>query len=129
VFILHNLGPFLNGFRGPGIPIGSYERDFVHDSISNAAKQCDIDPIRGQFIVTDDLTYGYFRRSHGPISFTYNFVGYSKTPLNDLFMKTDSSGMILDCSAMPPAYRDQSIRVNNICCLSRNQIKKLFINN
>lgn len=127
VFISNNLKPFINGFTGPGIRIGTYEFFQTHYSIKEASDNCGLNPESGSYIVIDDLTYGYFRKSHGPISFTYNRVGITKTPLQDLFRTVDSDGMILDCNNMPEQYRKISTRSNNICCISKITIKDLFI--
>lgn len=127
IFISNNLLPFIRGFTGPGIRIGSYEFQHTHNSIREASEACSIDPNNGKYIVIDDLTYGYFRKSHGPVSFTYNRVGITKTPLQDLFRTVESDGMILDCNNMPEKFRKNSIRSNNICCLSKGDIKRLFI--
>jgi len=126
-FNANNLKQFINGFTGPGIRIGSYEYQKTHISISQASEACNISPTIGNYIVIDDLTYGYFRKSHGPVSFTYNRVGATKTPLQDLFRTVKSDGMILDCNNMPEKFRENSIRSNNICCLSKMDIKRLFI--
>jgi len=127
-FIANNLFPFIRGFSGPGIKIGLYESQHIHNSIRDASQACEIHPTNGKYIVIDDLTYGFFRKSHGPISFTYNRVGTTKTPLQDLFRTVDSDGMILDCNNMPEKFRAKSTRVNNICCLSKSDIKKNFLN-
>lgn len=126
-FIANNLFPFIRGFTGPGIKIGLYESQRVHNSIRDASQACEIHPTNGKYIVIDDLTYGFFRKSHGPISFTYNRVGTTKTPLQDLFRTVDSDGMILDCNNMPEKFREKSTRANNICCLSKSDIKKYFL--
>lgn len=127
LFISNNLLPFIKGFTGPGIRIGLYEFQDIHNSIRRASDACDISPTNGKFIVIDDLTYGYFRKSYGPVSFTYNRVGTTKTPLQDLFRTVESDGMILDCNNMPERFRKNSTRSNNICCLSKSDIKRLFI--
>jgi hypothetical protein len=116
-FISNNLSPFLKGFTGPGIRIGSYEIQDTHNSIVKASEICGIDPKNGTYIVIDDLTYGYLRKSHGPVSFTYNRVGITKTPLQDLFRTVESDGMILDCNNMPENFRKNSIRSNNISAI------------
>jgi hypothetical protein len=127
IFISNNLIPFINGFTGPGIRIGSYEYNRTHNSIKSTAEACGIDRRNGRYIVIDDLTYGYFRKSHGPISFSYNGVGTTKTPLQDLFRTVDSDGMILFCSGFPAKFRQGAVRVDNICCMPKSEIKRLFI--
>ena len=127
ILISTNLIPFIKGYTGPGIRIGHYELNNVHESIKNAANICKIDETNGKNIVVDDLTYGFFRKTHGPISYSYNGVGVTKTPLHDLFNTVSSDGMILDCNVFPVKYRDQSSKSNNICCFSKDSIKKFFI--
>jgi hypothetical protein len=128
-FVVYNLRPFIKGAVSLGIPIGKYEKQRIHNSINDASKACSIDPVESQYVVTDDLTYGFFRRSHGPVSFTYLFVDSQKNPLKILFNTVDSSGMVLDCDVMPENLRKESIKVNNICCLSQKKIKDLYVYN
>jgi hypothetical protein len=128
-FAIFYLRPFMKGAVSLGIPIGKYENENIHNSIAKAANACNIDPIQSKHVVTDDLTYGFFRKSHGPVSFTYLFVDDQKNPLKIFFNNMDSSGMVLDCSLMPEKLREDSIRVNNICCISQKKINDLFILN
>jgi len=128
-FAVFNLRPFIKGAVSLGIPIGMYEHENVHDSIAKAANACNIDPIHSKHVVTDDLTYGFFRKSHGPVSFTYLFVDNQKNPLKIFFNNMDSSGMVLDCNLMVENIRQEPIKVDNICCISKTKIRNLFVVN
>jgi hypothetical protein len=128
-FAIFNLRPFMKGAVSLGIPIGRYENENIHNSIARAANACNIDPIQSKHVVTDDLTYGFFRKSHGPVSFTYLFVDNQKNPLKIFFNNMDSSGMVLDCNLMPENLRQESVKVDNICCISKTKIRDLFVVN
>ena len=126
ILITNNLQPFLNGFSGPGIPIGQYEKDGISEVITLASKACDLDPINGKFIVTDDLTYGYFRKSQGPILLTYLYLVDSRSEVFEYFFnEVNSSGIIARCESIPIKDRIKFTTTNKICCLSRNEFLKI----
>lgn len=126
IFVSQNLTQFRQGFSGPGVPIGLYEKANIHQSIQSATELCNIDAKNGNHIITDDLTYGYFRKSHGPISYTYIFVDSREEPLRRLFRNIDSDGMVIPCGLMKEDLRQEATKVGLICCLSKSKIKDIF---
>lgn len=124
IFTTHNLTAFENGFTGPGIAMNQYQRS--QPAIKAAAKQCNIDPINSNFVITDDLTYGYFRKSHGPIAYTYIFIDSRPDTFKRVLENLDSSGVILSCSVMREDLRAKSLEVDGICCVSKLQLKDIY---
>jgi hypothetical protein len=126
LFIKQNTYAFMNGFTGPGIQIGRYEKNKLHETISEVSKTCNIDPINSEHVVTDDLTYGFFRKSHGPISYTYIFIDGRPNPLNRLINNIDVGGFVVDCNLMNEELRIISTQKNGICCISKDKIIDVY---
>jgi hypothetical protein len=123
-FTTQNITAFENGFTGPGIAMNQYQRS--QSAIKMAAKQCNIDPINSNFVITDDLTYGYFRKSHGPIAYTYIFIDSRPDTFKRVLENLDSSGVVLSCSVMREDLRARSSEVDGICCVSKLELKDIY---
>lgn len=126
ILVTNNLKIFQDGFSGPGIPIGLYENKGMHRTISLAAEACKLNLANGKHIITDDLTYGYFRKNRGPIAYTYlSFVDPSPEAYKTIFRKVEPDGMIVACSLMREDLRLRSIQTEDICCLSKSDLNKI----
>jgi hypothetical protein len=126
IFINRNLPVFLDGFTGPGKPIGVYEEKQYRNDLMAATKACDIDPRRSKKLVVDDWTYGYLRKSKLPMPFTFIWLDNNEKDRQLFFSKVDSDGMVVSCSSVPTEYRQLLTRTGNICCASKKDVARVF---
>jgi hypothetical protein len=122
IFIDRNLPAFMAGYSGPGIPIGKYESEKLHDDLVAASQACDIDPIHSKGVVVDDYAYGYFQKSKWPMSYTYIWLNNDTDSIRQVFSKLDSDGLVAYCSAATDRFKPYVIKTGHICCIPKNQL-------
>ena len=128
ILISNNLQPFRQGFTGPGISMGMYEDQEIHHKISSAVQACNIDLVNGKNIITDDLTYGYFRKNRGPIAYTYlSFVDPRPDAFKDIFIRLKPDGMVLSCELMTADLKSKATHIGEVCCLSKTSLESIAI--
>jgi hypothetical protein len=126
IFVDRNLSAFMNGYVGPGIQIGKYESENLHDDLVAVSRTCDLDPVNSKKLVVDDFTYGYFKKSKWPMAISYIWVNNDKESIDLLFSMADSGGMAVYCSSVPDQFKPFVKKEGNICCMSKNQLKNVL---
>jgi len=125
VFIQRNLPPFLNGYTGPGVSIATYDAIKTRDDLDTASKACNIDPVHSKKVVVDDYTYLYFQKSKWPMAISYIWFLPDDKSIQQFFAKTDSDGLIVNCSGVLAPYMPFVKRVGNVCCIPKEDLKSL----
>ena len=122
ILISRNYYPFLNGYPGPGIPIGIYERNNIKNDIINASNICNINSIESKNLIIDDYTYWYFSKSKWPMSITYIWLDQKEELIKPFLRKSRSDGIIVNCSSMPNGYVRFMKKSGAICCISKESL-------
>ncbi|MDO8805331.1 MAG: hypothetical protein Q7R35_12980 [Elusimicrobiota bacterium] len=125
VFIKRNLPIFLIGYAGPRVPIAKYDTKKLEADILAASRTCNIDLVHSEKLVVDDYTYLYLRKTKWPMAITYIVLANTFKAVTEFLSKSDSDGMIVNCSKWVEPYKLVVKREGDICCIPREGLKKL----
>ena len=125
VFIHRNLPEFLNGYTGPGVRIAKTHSKKIDADIGAASLACGIDPVRSKGLIVDDYTYLYFRKSKWPMGITYVELKNDTKSVRNFYATRGSDGMIVHRPGFPEPYLATAKCKGEVCCLSRDALKKV----
>ncbi|MEO7860825.1 MAG: hypothetical protein ABIU05_10330 [Nitrospirales bacterium] len=130
VFIHRYLPEFISGFSGPGVSIAKYDSNKTCNDLQVASLSWDIDPVQSKKVVVDDCTYLHFQKSKWPMAITYIWLCCDDESTRDKFFrqfvsKVDSDGLVVNCTSLLAPLMPFVKREGNVCCIPKNDLKKL----
>jgi len=123
IFTNRYLKSYINGYVGPGMQIGIYEKLDIKKSIKNALEICLINSIDSKNLIIDDVTYLYFQKTKFPMPITYLWVDSNEVEVDKVIYSTNSDGIIVHCSSLPEKYINIMQKSGPICCVSKQSLQ------
>lgn len=127
VFIQRYFPAFMNGYTGPGVSISKYDPIKTNEDLVAASQACNIDPVHSKRVVVDDYTYLFFQKSKWPMAITYIWFLPDDQSIRQFFSETNSDGLVVTCTEKLTPYMSVVKRKGNICCIPKDELKKLSI--
>lgn len=77
-------------------------------------------------LAVDGVSYGYMKNMHQPVDVLYVSIAYGMDiPDLGVFLRNiQSDGILSRCDYLPATIVDRSVKLNNMCCLSRDDLQR-----
>lgn len=111
---------------GQPLSVRAFNFDIDRDRLRELAKNCAVQGDGAMRLVVDDLTYFAFDNLRQPLHLIYLYEGgfgadIGSKNIRRFLSEKGSSGIIAQCTYLPPSFNGIVVRSGNYCCVNFNK--------